>query len=149
MNNYKNILVALDYSAHSEKVLERAVRLARDHDAQLILVHIVEYLPPMILGDEPFPGGVWEIDEQQLLETARATMEKFTDTVSGVPVRSQVVSGNARAELENIAGKEAVDLIVAGSHGRTGIARLLGSTASALVHHAPCDLLLVRIDEKA
>lgn len=68
-------------------------------------------------------------------------------TIQGLEVVSHVVLGNVRHELDVIAKQTGVDLIVVGSHGRHGFARLLGSTATALVHHVSCDLLLVRINE--
>jgi nucleotide-binding universal stress UspA family protein len=77
MDDYKKILVALDFSSHSDKVLEQACRMARDHHAELLLVHIVEYLPPMVMGAEPFPSDLWVVDEKQLLETARNTMKDY------------------------------------------------------------------------
>lgn len=147
MEGYRKIMVALDYSPHSGRVLERACRMARDHGAELLLVHVVEYLPPMVMGDEPFPSNVWVVDEQQLVETARNTMQDFVAQVKDVKVDSRVVAGNTRLELETIAAEQDVDLIVAGTHGRHGLARLLGSTASSLVHHASCDLLLVKLQE--
>lgn len=147
MVDYKKILVAVDFSSHSDKVLEQACRMARDHHAELLLVHIVEYLPPMAMGDEALLTNVWLVDEQQLLESARTTMKDFVAKIQDIEVTTRVVSGNTRLELESIAEDQSVDLIVAGTHGRHGLARLLGSTATSLVHHANCDLLLVRLKE--
>jgi len=145
MSDYKKILVALDFSDHADRVLARAIRLASDHGAALHLVHVLEYLPPMLVGDEPFPSSVWMIDEEQLLVNARERMKSFVASISGLSVTEHVVVGAPRQALCNMAVEEGIDLMVVGSHGRHGIARLLGSTASGLVHHAPCDLLLVRI----
>jgi universal stress protein A len=145
MENYAKILVALDYSDQSNRIVERAQRLAEDHSAALHLVHVVEYLPPMMIGDEPFPSSVWTVNEEQLLENARVQMQAITARLSPLVVTEHVVIGVPRHELCTIAEQEKVDLMVAGSHGRHGLARLLGSTASGLVQHVPCDLLLVRI----
>ena len=147
MNRYTKILVALDYSDHSDRVVERAEQLASVYEAELILVHVVEYLPPMVIGDEPFPSAVWTVDEEQLLENAREQMKVIAARLSGQVVVQQVVLGNPRHELCASARQHNADLMIAGSHGRHGIARLLGSTAAGLVHHTPCDLLLVRIAE--
>jgi universal stress protein A len=147
MSDYKKILVAVDYSPHSDRVLEQACRMARDHHAELLLVHIVEYLPPMVMGAEPFPSDLWVVDEEQLLETARNTMKDLVAKIHGINVTTQVVLGNTRLVLESIAEDQDADLIVAGAHGRHGLARLLGSTATSLVHHVNCDLLLVRLRE--
>lgn len=147
MAHYTKILVALDYSDNTAKVLERAVALASDHAAELHLVHVVEYLPPMMMADEPFPSSVWMVNEEQLLESARERMTVVVAKISGLTVIEHVVIGAPRPELCTIAAREEADLMVAGSHGRHGVARLLGSTASSLVHHSPCDLLLVKISD--
>lgn len=143
---YTKILVALDYSEHVHTVLARAVALAQRHGAVLHLVHVVEYLPPMVLGDEPFPVTVWPVDDEKLLELARSQMKKLTDTLEAVSFEDHVIMGSPVREICDLGADVGADLIVAGSHGRRGFARLLGSTAATLVHEAPCDLLLVRMN---
>jgi len=145
MKNYARILVAIDYSDHGGQVLERALQLAADHDAALHLVHVVEYLPPMVMGEEPFPSADWVINEEQLLENARQQMQTIAAGIAALSVTRHVLIGTPRHELCRIAEQEKVDLVVSGSHGRHGVARILGSTASGLMHHLHCDLLLVRI----
>lgn len=147
MDNYKKILVALDYSQYNDTLLARAVRLASDHGAALHLAHVVEYLPPLAIGDEPFPSTAWTVNEEQLLQHGREKMQAIADRLSPLDVTRHVLLGAPRHELCELAQQQTVDLMVAGSHGRHGISRLLGSTASSLVHHTPCDLLLVRIGD--
>jgi universal stress protein A len=142
---YARLLVAVDYSEHVHTVLARAVALAQRHAAVLHLVHVVEYMPPMVLGDEPFPVTVWPVDDEKLLELAREQMQKLSATVADVTCHEHVVVGTPVQEICNLANDLGIDLIITGSHGRRGIARLLGSTAGALVHETPCDLLLVKI----
>ena len=145
MTDYKKILVALDFSDHADRVLARAVRLARDHGAALHLAHVLEYLSPMLVADEPFPSSIWMIDEEQLLVNARERMKSFAASISGLSVTEHAVVGAPRQELCNTAEEEGVDLMVARSPGPHGIARMLGSTAAGPAHHAPGDLWRVRI----
>ena len=145
MDNYKKILVALDFSQYNDVLLARAIRLATDHGGELLLAHVVEYLPPLAIGDEPFPSTAWAVDEQQLLQRARERMQAIAEHISPLAVSQHVLLGTPYHELCELAREQKVDLMLAGSHGRHGIARLLGSTAGKLVHHTPCDLLLVRI----
>jgi universal stress protein A len=99
----------------------------------------------MVLGDEPFPVTVWPVDDEKLLQLAREQMQKLTAKLEGISFNEHVVVGTPVQEICNLATDLDTDLIITGSHGRRGIARLLGSTASALVHETPCDLLLVKI----
>ena len=99
---------------------------------------------------DPVYGGIFPLDFDltgQLLEAAQARLAKMAENL-GIPKDLQWVEvGNPKAEIVRVASEKAVDLIVIGTHGRHGIAVLLGSTASSVIHHAGCDVLTVRLKD--
>ncbi len=147
MAEYKNILAAIDFSASTDKVAQRAIAIAKLDNAKLCFIHVVEYIPPFMMGDEPIPSASWVINEDELVDNVK---KKLGDFVSRLKVESsdQVVAiGVAKREIVCLAKEKEVDLIVVGSHGRHGVGLLLGSTANSVLHHATCDVLAVSIDQ--
>jgi len=147
MAEYKKILVALDFSRSAELVAQRAKEIAERNRAELTLLHVCEYMPPIDLAYEPVVMPEWDIKDEALLEQAEAQLKRLADKLRLGDARRQVVLGIAKADIVSIAREQQVDLIVLGSHGRHGISRLLGSTANNVLHNAPCDVLAVRISE--
>jgi len=145
--DYNNILVALDFSSSAELVAQRAKEIAERNRAELTLLHVCEYMPPIDLAYEPVVMPEWDIKDEALLEQAEAQLKRLADKLRLGDARRQVVLGIAKADIVSIAREQQVDLIVLGSHGRHGISRLLGSTANNVLHNAPCDVLAVRISE--
>ena len=85
-----------------------------------------------------------------LLKIAQKRIEEICARAGkhGVKTRQQIIVGNPRHEILNVADSEAVDLIVIGTHGRRGFSRILhGSVAEAVVRHAPCSVLSVKRPE--
>jgi len=146
MEDYRHLLAAVDLSAESDQVVERAVALREKCGARLSLVHVVEYVPMAYSGDVALPDD-YNL-EQELLEAAQKRMAELGERV-GVPEQDRyVVLGSTAREIVHIVQERGMDLIVLGSHGRHGLSVLLGSTANAVLHHAECDLLAVRISEQ-
>lgn len=144
MPAYRHILAAIDFMPDRRQVTERACELAAHYQARLSLVHVVEYLPMDLANELVLPQDV-EL-EGQLLESARRKMDAIAAELAMTPAPGIYLElGQTRAEILRVAEEEAADLIVIGSHGRHGISRLLGSTAHAILQHAPCDVLAVRI----
>jgi universal stress protein A len=143
MSLYTHILVGLDLSPEeSHRVAAKAVGLAQQYNAKLSLLHVVEPVALAYAGDIPM-----DLTETQLAieEQAEKRLADFAANL-GYPVnRSQVVLGHTAAELRETAAALGADLIVVGSHGRHGLALLLGSTASEVLHGAKCDVLAVRV----
>jgi len=146
MVKYKHILIAVDFSEHGEAVTMRAKELAEKYKAKLSLVHIVENLPitdatygPIIPYDLDLTSELMEASKTRLAELGKKLNidEKFQWLEMGSP----------KLEVVRIAEENNVDLIVAGSHGRHGLALLLGSTANGILHHATCDVLAVRLQD--
>jgi nucleotide-binding universal stress UspA family protein len=143
----KRILVPVDFSDASQKALEHAAELARAFGATIDVLHVWEaprYLPPELVIAGPSP-------QQTLAELSRTRAEaELRDLVSRSSEISSLI-GEVRNE-EGIPAAKIVemsagyDLIVMGSHGRTGVRRLmLGSVAERVVRHAKVRVLSVRV----
>ncbi|NOX92351.1 MAG: universal stress protein [Gammaproteobacteria bacterium] len=145
MNSYQHILCAVDLSTENAVVFSRAVELANCYHAQLGLLHVVEYIPVDLANELVLPQQQ-EI-EQQLVVQAEKTLTNLAGQSAHIHVKSVVVQGSVKSGIVEHAKNTGVDLIVIGRHGRHGLSRLLGSVANAVLHHAPCDVLAVRIAE--
>ena len=144
MSGYRHILCAVDLSDENVAVASRAAELARFYQAKLSLLHVVEYIPIDLANELVLPQQQ-EI-EQQLVAQATAHLRSLASKMGIEPLHEAVVQGSTKSEIIEYAQANQVDLIVLGRHGRHGISRLLGSVANAVLHHATCDVLAVRID---
>jgi len=144
MSEYQKILVAVDLSEDSAHVARRAVVIANSNQAQIHLIHVIEPLSFAYGGDIPmdFSGIQDEIHQQ-----ASAQLERFGESHSVAPENQHIVLGRPDAEIHAKAEEIGADLIVIGSHGRRGLALLLGSTANGVLHGAVTDVLAVRVGE--
>ncbi len=141
VNSYKQILLPTDFSKPSEVAAARAVNLAKWYDSQLIVIHVVDYVPPGYAAAE-LPQSL--ASEDLLVERARDHLKKWTADHGLVDCQQIVKAGSPKGEIVAAAHNAAVDLIVMGTHGEKGLARLLGSTTQAVIHDAECDVLAVR-----
>ena len=143
---YRHILVAIDFSRFSQAALKRAMELGRHYDAELSLIHAIE---PIIFATGDTDGVVIPYDyveqERQIFDAAKKRLDKLADSLDYPNMSSKVIWGTPKNAILSYAEAQNVDLIVAGSHGHRGLARLMGSTTSALVHSARCDVTVVRI----
>ncbi len=142
MTSYNHILVGVDLSEESPKVIERAQSLAEMNKAKVSITHIIEPLTFAYGGD--IPMDLSEVQDQ-LQQQATIQLAKLAQTINVPPERQHVVIGQPATEMHQLADQQQVDLIVVGSHGRHGLALLLGSTANAVLHGASCDVLAVRV----
>ncbi|MDR5894006.1 MULTISPECIES: universal stress protein [Halomonas] len=144
-NEYRHILVAVDLTKDSHKVLERAAQIAeRNQNAKLSIMHTLEPLGFAYGGD--IPMDLTSIQDQ-LDEHAKQRLAEIAD--DRVPRENQhVLVGMPDTEIHRFAEENDVDLIVVGSHGRHGFALLLGSTSTGVLHGAQCDVLAVRVGKK-
>jgi universal stress protein A len=135
----QHFLVPLDFSPAADLALEYAIALAKKLQARLTLLHIV-YLPRMIEVDitsyqEQMMAASKEAMATRLKGVQDAGVEGAVVTVHGVPFR----------EIIETAQNRGVDLIIMGTHGRTGLQHaILGSVAEKVVRLAPCPVLVVR-----
>lgn len=141
-NEYRHILVAVDLTKDSHKVLERALPIADRNQAKLSIMHTLEPLGFAYGGD--IPMDLTSIQDQ-LDDHAKQRLAEIADP-HNVPRENQhVVVGMPDTEIHRFAEENDVDLIVVGSHGRHGFALLLGSTSTGVLHGAQCDVLAVRV----
>jgi len=147
---WKTILVPHDFSACANHAAALARDVAKVHGARLVLLHVAE-LPPM-LG----PGAVVVPEEggspMSVLDYALRSSQTHLDDLAerlakeGLEVTTVAASGNVAAEISETAKREKVDLIVMGTHGRTGLAHIvLGSTSEKVVRHSDVPVLTVRV----
>ena len=146
---YRRILIAVDASDDADQVLEAAIDLDLKAGERF---YVATVIPPVV--DSVSGMGGASIAASWPIEDMEATMTKeITDSVRervarfGIPPeRVAVLYGRPATEIQAQAEKIGADLVVVGSHGRHGLARvMLGSTANGVLHGAKCDVLTVRI----
>ncbi len=144
MNSYRKILVAIDFDAEHENVIKRALSIAKSpEDISLIYVSLPSiYIQPYLYGMPEYP-----LDDTDLLEVANERLQKVAKEFGISKENAYVKSGVVADEIHNLANENHVDLIVIGTHGRSGIKLLLGSTANSVLHGVKQDVLAVRMNE--
>ncbi len=141
--DHKHILVTTDLSPACLAVTNAALKLAKCFDARLSLLHVVEHVP---MYADVFTGP--EEYQQALTDAAQIGFEQLADNM-GIKAEDRYLEiGSAKGKILDVAERLGVDLIVVGSHGRHGIAKILGSTASGVLHGADCDVLTIRYDDE-
>jgi nucleotide-binding universal stress UspA family protein len=136
----KTILCPADFSEPSQQAYRAACVTARRYSARIIVVHVLP--EPRYVYCEFGTGAMdWEFVEREVCESLRAIYPPDRR----IAVEHRVCRGPAAAEILVLARTQKADLIVMGTHGRTGIRRLLlGSVAEAVLRRAPCPVLTVR-----
>lgn len=143
MITLKKILCPIDHSDCSKEALRYAVSFAMKDEAKLYLLHVIDIRS----FDESIDAMSKQIPDDETLNQLKT---KLLDCIpeeirSGMDVEAIVVQGIPFAEIISTARKENIDMIVIGSHGRTGIAHImLGSVSEKVVRKAPCPVLTVR-----
>jgi nucleotide-binding universal stress UspA family protein len=142
----RRILFASDFSKASRKAFATAVRTAKRARASLSIVHVLA--PFLPVGPDQYVGPeTWqEIDEQARKWAGRhLTALAAKATAGGVRATTTLLEGTPAREITRLAKKKHADLLIIGTHGRTGLARLfLGSVANQIVATAPCPVMTVR-----
>jgi len=141
------ILVGIDESPYSEAALEFAKKMKWPEGTQFKLLSAVEpVVSSYAMVETPAPAMLEDVSREiyKLRKEATARLERGMRD-RGFKSEAIVVTGDARTEIVEAAKREHADLVVVGSHGRTGITKLLlGSVASHVVTHAPCSVLVVK-----
>jgi universal stress protein A len=144
MIDYKSILLAVELSRDDEQVISKAQRIADQYGSRISIIHVLDNIP---MPDTAYGTEIplYEGLNDELLNVKKTRLSKIGEGFGLDSSRVRMVWGLPHQEIIRMAGEESTDLIIVGSHGRHGIALLLGSTASGVLHHSPCDVLAVRL----
>jgi len=142
MHEYKHILVGVDLTVESKDVSSKACALREVFGCRLSCVHVIEPLSLAYGGDIPMDLSTIQ---EQIQDTAKSHLTEFAETLDIKEEDRHLIFGRPETEIHTLANEIHADLIVVGSHGRHGLALLLGSTANGVLHGAPCDVLAVRV----
>ena len=138
---YATIVAGLDGSPREPGVFETAVKLAKLHRSQLHLVRAVSI--PVGLPDAVWSMSVPQLDAALLAEAERALKERAKEQPEWV-AQTHVRLGQPADVIQDVAKEGGAELVMIGSHGYRPLERLLGTTASKIVHRLPCSVLVVR-----
>lgn len=144
MTTSRRILLATDLTPASQPAFDEAVRLAKD-GADLILAHV--YAIPNLGEPIALAPHVYDQIDREIRRDAECRLDDLVQEAErrGVHARALPIRGEPYEAIARAAKEEVVDLIVMGTHGRTGVARFfIGSVASRLISTAPCPVLTVR-----
>ena len=139
MSDYKTILLAIDFSDEVEQLTGKAKSLAKSNNAALHILHVIEPPSYAYMGDLPL------VDLGEFETHARLKMTEFAENHNIPQGHQHIVIGRPVSQIHATAKELNADLVVIGSHGRHGLALLLGSTANGVLHGANCDVLALRV----
>jgi len=145
----RKILVPIDFSEYSKKALQYAVPFARQFNAKIYLLYVVE--PTVYPADFSFGQiGMPNVENELRVKGEEELQELIKNEIKGVvPSEASVKVGLPFVEVVSFAKDEAIELIIVATHGHTGVEHILfGSTAEKIVRKAPCPVLVVRAEER-
>jgi nucleotide-binding universal stress UspA family protein len=147
---FKKILVPTDFSRHSIEAISAAADLSRRYKASVTLAYVFEPVT-YALPEGHVMQSPPQIEEMQSVFEERLVQAQAEAKAAGaLDVAGKLLTGPIASEITDFAEREAFDLIVMGTHGRTGLRHLmLGSVAEKVVRTAPCAVLTVRVREPA
>ncbi|MBE7445276.1 MAG: universal stress protein [Planctomycetia bacterium] len=147
MVNIRNILCPIDYSVYSEMALKYAIEFAEKYQAKLYLVYVLDIRVYDI--NDPDLYNVNIVDEETIHKLRERLLKCVNeDTKNKISVEAIVIQGVPFAEIIRAAKDYKIDLIVLGTHGRTGLSHaIMGSVAEKVVRKAPCPVLTIRHPE--
>jgi universal stress protein A len=121
--------------------------MAKQYGAALSIIHVLDNIP---MPDTAYGTEIplYDVLNDELLEAKKARLNDIGLGLDLDASRIRMVWGLPRQEIIRLAEETSTDLIIVGSHGRHGLALLLGSTASGVLHHSPCDVLAVRLNRQ-
>lgn len=142
---YDDILVPTDGSGGMWKVIDHAVALAKKHDATLHGIYVVNTAS---LSDLPMESS-WSGLSQSLQKEGETAIAEFEERAEGVEIETTLVEGSPAKEIVRYAEEQSCDVIVMGTHGRSGVDRLLlGSVAERVVRSSTVPVLTIRVSRQ-
>lgn len=142
MSSYSRILVAVDMSDEAPQVLRKAKELSNAFNSEVLLVHIIE--PIKLTYGEGVPVAVRDL-QKKLEDESREQLAAYGKEYDIAANNQFVAVGRPETEIRKLCEDQGVDLCILGSHGRSGIKLLLGSTANGVLHGSKVDVLAIRI----
>lgn len=145
----KKVCVCTDFSEPASRAFDYALTFARNFKAELHVIHIIEDIVPTV----PEPGIAMLPTQEIMTGLRKASEEAMAKLIaerdlSGVTVKQTCREGVPFREIDSYAKEEVIDLLVVGTHGRSGLSHLLlGSVAERVVRSAPCPVLTIHWKE--
>lgn len=149
MTPFQRILVPTDFSRHSAEAIDAAAELSRRYEAPVTLAYVFEPVTYALPEGHVVQSPV-QLEEMRSAFEARLAQAQTEATAAGaLGVDSKLLTGPVAEEIADYAERGKFDLIVMGTHGRTGLRHLvLGSVAEKVVRIAPCAVLTVRVRDR-
>jgi len=146
MIDYRRILLATDLAEHSDRIAKRARDIANKSKAELNVVYVMEHFPAAYGGGE-YAIPIDENLENSLEEKAKESLAKLGKKFA-IPKENQyLASGSVKLAVADAIEEINADLLVIGAHSHHGLSLLLGSRANAILNHAKCDALVIKLKE--
>jgi universal stress protein A len=142
VSNYRQLLVAIDLSDQSRAIAAKSVELARQWQAQVRLLHVIEFVPVEPMSDALVP--VVQIDDR-VVARAKEQIMALAGALGVAADCCRVATGNVKGEILRQARDAGADLIVLGCRERHGLSILVNLTEDTVLHGAPCDVLAMRV----
>jgi universal stress protein A len=143
----EKIILPFDFSECSQQALNYAISFARNFNSKILLLHVMAlspYVPEIAISMESDQVGL----KKKLDEKVRSEVLKIKE--QGIEAEGFCVIGEPHSEIIEFTEKEDADMIIMGTHGRTGLTHiLLGSTAERVIERAPCPVLTLKLERTA
>ena len=146
MNRIRRVMHASDFSAASQPALRKAIEICKSTGARLLIVHAVAPTPPLLTEGVYIMPSTWDEIAKYGRKAAERRIGKMLQRAKGAGVRAEgrIVQGEPAQQLVRVARARHVDMLVLGTHGRTGFSRFfVGSVAARVVAVAHCPVLTV------
>jgi len=141
MNGYKQILVGIDFTETTSLLIDKAVCIGKLFDADITLVHVIDYLPPVYAMGE-LPNAF--VSEAVLCDLAKNQLADVMKTYPETKYQSRVVIGRRKSSFTKIANEIGADLAILGRQDLSENERFLGSTTYGVISRSSFDVLVVQ-----
>ncbi len=147
MKDIRRILHPTDFSRASAQALAKSIEFAKENDAELLILHVITPITPYLAENSYVSPGLYTQMEESANQEAESAMSALMAKAkkAKVEAKSLLVKGIPHEQIVRVAKSRKVNLIIIGTHGRTGISKFfMGSVASRVVAMARCPVLTVR-----
>ena len=145
MKAYKKVLIPLDFHSDNDQIIAKGKALAEINGANIYLLHVNEPMAGICTFEAVSFGDELEAFKDKIRSESHVRLGNFAEEMGVGDAEQLIREGKAATEIEDVVRELDIDLIVMGTHGHSGLQRLLGSTANSVLNHVDCDVLTVRI----